>query len=157
AREGLGRFLCHIDDTHVEGEVHSNDRGEGRLIVFGQVTPFYVARSKSKIDVWIRGRVYSFERVEMSARRAGGASAGPTRTELTAPMPGTVLRVNVSAGDTFTAHQPLIILESMKMEMTLSVPHGGRITTLHCQVGQLVDMSAVLARITPKQDEDSVS
>lgn len=151
-----GAFRCHIGDTPMNVEFRSDESKNGQLIVDGRVTPFCITRSRSRVDLWVGGRVYAFEVVEPSARRTGGSRAATT-TELTAPMPGTVLRVNVSAGDPFAAHQPLIILESMKMEMTLSIPHDGRITELACRVGQLVDMGAVLARIEPKQDEDSTS
>src|SRR5262249_51378783 len=43
-------------------------------------------------------------------------------SEVTAPMPGTVLRVEVAAGDAVRARQPLVVLEAMKMETPVSSP-----------------------------------
>jgi biotin carboxyl carrier protein len=64
-------------------------------------------------------------------------------------MPGTVRKINVAPGDHFEAHQPLVVMESMKMEMSLSMPHPGTVAQLSCEVGQLVDMGAVLLRVAP--------
>ncbi|KAB2945072.1 MAG: acetyl-CoA carboxylase biotin carboxyl carrier protein subunit, partial [Phycisphaerae bacterium] len=47
--------------------------------------------------------------------------------EVKAPMPGTILKILVKPGDVVTAHQPLVVMESMKMEMTLSASGAGRV------------------------------
>lgn len=67
-------------------------------------------------------------------------------------MPGTVLQINISEGEAFEAKQSLIILESMKMEMTLSVPHGGVVEKINCKTGDLVEMGSVLATLTEAAD-----
>ena len=68
-------------------------------------------------------------------------------------MPGTILKILIDEGETFAAHEPIIIMESMKMEMSLSAPHAGRVTKIECQVDQLVDMGAVLARLEGIDDD----
>ena len=71
-------------------------------------------------------------------------------------MPGTILQIRVKLGETVTEGQPLIIMESMKMEMTLSAPAGGVVKAIHGQEKQLVAMSALLIELTPlpgKPDE----
>jgi len=63
-----------------------------------------------------------------------------------APMPGKVISVLVEAGETVTADQPLIILEAMKMEMTLKSPRDGVVAEVTAAVGQLVtDGEALIA------------
>jgi 3-methylcrotonyl-CoA carboxylase alpha subunit len=74
------------------------------------------------------------------------------RNDLTAPMPGTVLKVLVAPGQRFEAHAPLVVMESMKMEMTLSAPHAGRVGMIECRPGQLVAMGAVLMRFNEGGD-----
>jgi acetyl/propionyl-CoA carboxylase alpha subunit len=66
---------------------------------------------------------------------------------LLAPMPGSVIRVGAAVGDQVTAGQPLIWLEAMKMEHTITAPGGGVLAELNVTPGQQVDVGAVLARV----------
>ncbi|HEV7423486.1 MAG TPA: biotin carboxylase N-terminal domain-containing protein [Mycobacterium sp.] len=66
---------------------------------------------------------------------------------LLAPMPGAVIRVGAAAGDQVTAGQPLIWLEAMKMEHTITAPSSGVLVELNVAAGQQVDVGAVLARV----------
>jgi pyruvate carboxylase subunit A/propionyl-CoA carboxylase alpha chain len=66
---------------------------------------------------------------------------------LLAPMPGSVLRVGAAVGDTVTAGQPLIWLEAMKMEHTVTAPSDGVLAELNVEAGQQVEVGAVLARV----------
>jgi len=70
--------------------------------------------------------------------------AEQNRGNLTAPMPGTVIAVNVKVGDHVQENQPLIILEAMKMEHTISAPTGGVVTEILYQQGELVEDGAEL-------------
>lgn len=75
---------------------------------------------------------------------------------LVAPMPGNVIRLGADVGDTVTAGQPLIWLEAMKMEHTISAPTDGVLTQLNVHTGQQVDVGAVLARVEgPEAQGDS--
>lgn len=125
----------------------------GLLRIAGRVIPFSVLRHGGRIDVWLGGRTYSLELIDQVARRtASGPAAAAVQSKLAAPMPGTILKINVAPGDSFEAHQPLIVMESMKMEMTLSAPHAGRIKEIACKPGQLVDMGAMLVRFEEPAD-----
>jgi propionyl-CoA carboxylase alpha chain len=72
---------------------------------------------------------------------------------LLAPMPGTVVRVGASAGDPVTAGQPLVWLEAMKMEHTISAPADGVLKSFAVVVGQLVDMGAVLGELAEPEEQ----
>ncbi|MEV0613006.1 biotin carboxylase N-terminal domain-containing protein [Nonomuraea sp. NPDC050404] len=67
------------------------------------------------------------------------------------PMPGTVLVVKAQPGDRVDAGQPLVIVEAMKMEHTVTAPRDGVVSELPVQAGQPVDMDAVLAVITAEE------
>jgi propionyl-CoA carboxylase alpha chain len=70
---------------------------------------------------------------------------------LVAPMPGSVIRLGADLGDTVTAGQPLVWLEAMKMEHTITAPVDGVLIQLDVNVGQQVEVGAVLARVeTPE-------
>jgi len=61
-----------------------------------------------------------------------------------APVPGTVLRVSVKAGDTVAAGQTLLVLEAMKMETNVDSPHAGRVAAVHVAVGEAVKQNQAL-------------
>lgn len=72
---------------------------------------------------------------------AGGDGDGVVRS----PMPGTVLVVKVTAGERVGEGQPLLVVEAMKMEHTVTAPVTGTVAELPVRAGQAVDMDAVLA------------
>ena len=71
---------------------------------------------------------------------AGGAG------DVVAPMPGTVLKVNVDNGDTVASGDVILILEAMKMENEIVAPCAGTVT-LNVKAGETVDTDAVLASV----------
>ncbi len=64
---------------------------------------------------------------------------------LLAPMPGLVLRVLAEVGAVVTAGQPLLVLEAMKMEQTVSAPAHGVVAELRAKAGEQVSTGQVLA------------
>jgi propionyl-CoA carboxylase alpha chain len=71
---------------------------------------------------------------------------------LVAPMPGTVVRVDVTVGAAVTAGQPLVWLEAMKMEHAVHAPAAGTVTSLPVAVGQQVAQGAPLAVVEVPDD-----
>lgn len=64
--------------------------------------------------------------------------------EICAHITGTVWKIPVAAGDSVTAGQTLVILESMKMEMPIEAPEAGRVGRVVASEGQAVDEGDVL-------------
>jgi propionyl-CoA carboxylase alpha chain len=64
-----------------------------------------------------------------------------------APMAGKVIAVRVSVGDHVVAGQPMIVMEAMKMEQTISARESGTVTAVQVTAGQQVDTGAVLVII----------
>ena len=75
------------------------------------------------------------------------ASAAEGESAITAPMPGTVIRLEVTAGDTVRARQPLVVLEAMKMEIPVSSPFEGTVKSVHVAAGDRVAGGALLVEI----------
>jgi acetyl-CoA/propionyl-CoA carboxylase biotin carboxyl carrier protein len=67
--------------------------------------------------------------------------------DVRAPMPGQVLLVHAAAGDQVTAGDPLVVLESMKMELVLTAPVDGEVVELTVAVGDKVAVDQPLARV----------
>ena len=73
---------------------------------------------------------------------------------LVAPMPGNVIRLGADVGDAVTAGQPLIWLEAMKMEHTITAPSDGVLAELNVNTGQQVEVGAVLARVESPENAE---
>jgi pyruvate carboxylase subunit A/propionyl-CoA carboxylase alpha chain len=69
-------------------------------------------------------------------------------------MPGSVIRIGAAVGDHVTAGQPLIWLEAMKMEHTITAPSAGVLAELNVAAGQQVDVGAVLARVQDPEEKE---
>ncbi len=84
-----------------------------------------------------------------AVRPAAGAAMGDAAADgdVRAPMPGQVLLVHAAAGDTVAAGDPLVVLESMKMELVLTAPVDGRVAELTVAVGDKVAVDQPLARV----------
>ncbi len=75
---------------------------------------------------------------------------------LLAPMPGTVVRVEVAVGDPVAAGRSVLVLEAMKMQHTVSAPHAGTITALSVQPGAQVAAGEVLAVVAADGTADPI-
>jgi acetyl/propionyl-CoA carboxylase alpha subunit len=82
--------------------------------------------------------------VDVESHRHGPAHGEST---VTAPMPGTVIRVEVAPGDPVQARQPLVVLEAMKMEIPVHSPFEGTVTAIHVTTGDRVAGGALLAEL----------
>lgn len=83
-----------------------------------------------------------------AAPAAPAAAAAPVITgageTVNAPMPGTILKVNVTQGQAVTEGQVLVVLEAMKMENEIMAPKAGTITQVLVSKGSNVDTDAPL-------------
>jgi acetyl-CoA/propionyl-CoA carboxylase, biotin carboxylase, biotin carboxyl carrier protein len=96
-------------------------------------------------DTWWAGHGgYAWPvRVASAAQAAGGAADG----QLRAPMPGHVLQVAAAVGDAVKAGDPVVVLESMKMELTLTAPSDGTVAEVTVAEGDAVAVDQPLARV----------
>ena len=75
---------------------------------------------------------------------------------LLAPMPGTVVKVLAEQGSEVAAGDPVLVLEAMKMQHTVSAPGAGTVTEIHVQPGVQVAAGEVLAVVEARQVEAAV-
>ena len=76
--------------------------------------------------------------------RRHGAVEAEGRQQITAPMPGKVVRLLVKQGDLVEAGQGLLVVEAMKMQNEIRSPKSGKIERLFAKEGQPVNAGEVL-------------
>jgi biotin carboxyl carrier protein len=89
------------------------------------------------IQVWLEGS----STVQLPADQKSGTSATTLkdkRSDIRAPIPGTIVSVSVKAGDTVAYGQELCILDAMKMKNPIRSPRDGEIGEVHITLGQTV-------------------
>ena len=108
--------------------------GNGRFHVNGRVA--YAVPARDRTWVFIDGRTYVIE--------SGDSDASPrSRTTddqlaLSSPMPATVLAIRVKPGQEVAEGDLLVMLEAMKMELPIKAPRQGRVRSIDCREGELV-------------------
>ena len=113
-----------------------------------------------KYRVTVNGTAYEIELEELTgaAPAPAAATAAPAPApapaaapaggeQVTSPMPGTILSINVAAGDTVKRGQVLMVLEAMKMENELMCPCDGKIASVNTSKGASVESGTLLCVI----------
>lgn len=141
-----GGFDLEVDGRCVSATLRSAGGGAHEVVVDGRREPIWIASQGDVLFLHWRGRSYrvdainSLERATREAERAAGGEA------VTAPMPGVVVEVFVEPGDRVQRGQPLLTIESMKLQTALDAPHDAEVTEIGFAAGQSFDKGAVLVR-----------
>ena len=120
------------------------DDGLVEVTLDGVARRYAIATDPADGRLWI-GR--DGQQLELAPARAGGADLSAAGDSLAAPMPGTILLVHVRDGDTVRAGDVLVVMESMKMELSVSAPHDGVVSGLTVAPGDKVGLRAVLLEV----------
>ncbi len=98
------------------------------------------------IHLHINGRACQVDRVDPT--RAGAVAVGEASGSAIAPMPGVVVNWLMQPGGLVTAGEALLVIESMKLQMTIEAPQSGVLAELPYAEGQTFQRGAVLARVS---------
>ncbi len=119
--------------------------GNGRFRVANRLA--YAVADRNRTWVFIDGRTYVIEADE------GNATARVRVTDdqlaLSPPMPATVVAINVVPGQDVAEGDVLIMLEAMKMELPIKAPRAGRVKSIGCREGELVQPGVPLIEFEP--------
>jgi pyruvate carboxylase subunit B len=125
-----------------------------RLVKIGDRVHRIVVRRKEgrgQYTMWVDGHRFEVEALDERARAIRditAATAKPTGpAPIVAPMPGLVVRVNVSVGDVIAAGHGAIVMEAMKMENELRSTAAGKVKAVNVSVGTPVEKGVVLVEL----------
>lgn len=145
-----------LGDTEYEVEL-SRVRDRYQLHVDGKVIavrpdelPALVATRGDDVFVHLDGETWHLHYehpLERLAHQAHGAAEDSVR----APMPGSLVIVHAKPGQKVAKGEALLVMESMKMETTLTSARDGVVAQVHYAPGQTFDRDAVLLSLEPEQ------
>ncbi|MBD3289585.1 biotin/lipoyl-binding protein [candidate division KSB1 bacterium] len=119
------------------------------LDIDGKTTKVYFARSDGKIYVFING--YQYELLDIVRESQTTVSKDHAHmegeAEISAPMPGKILKIFVKEGDEIKVKQKLLIVEAMKMENSITAPIDGTVKRINFKEGDLVDTGQPIIEI----------
>lgn len=121
------------------------DGGRFLFALNGALERAYAVRHKNDLFIHIRGCSYRLRVTDPDAAR--GEVAGGTDLSVTAPMPGTIVKLLVAAGVSVTRGQPLAIVESMKMENEVRAPADAVVARLLVTPGEQVGFGQQLVEL----------
>ena len=117
--------------------------GNGRFRVGARLA--YAVQDRRSTWVFIDGRAYVIEPESRDA--ADRRHATDEQVALSAPMPATVVAIDVTPGQEVAAGDLLVMLEAMKMELPIRAPRAGRVKALACREGELVQPGVPLVEM----------
>ncbi|MBD50918.1 MAG: hypothetical protein CMB08_03220 [Euryarchaeota archaeon] len=102
----------------------------------------HVVKVKDSYWIHLDGRIHV-----VNLHEIGYSNQKQSEGSLVAPMPGTIIEILVKKGQRVRKGQSLMVMEAMKMEHKIQSPKDGEVLSISNEVGQKVDMGAVLIEI----------
>ena len=149
-----GHISGTLDGHVLEADAIEISPGIYSILVAGQSFEARVEPGKLGLRIHINGEEFPAPLNPMDLRRWPGRShyagdaAGPQ--EISAPMPGKVVRLLVQPGELLAENQGLLVIEAMKMQNEVRSPIPSRIAKLLVQEGQTVNSGDILAILAPE-------
>lgn len=138
------------------------DRTTYQAVVDGRRIPVHVVDDGGGCRLFADGCAFTFDidvdadhadaaeaDVDAAAARPPGGEPREPGPALAAPMPATVVATPAERGQTVRAGDVLVVLEAMKMELTIRAPRDGVVDALHCRRGDLVQPGVPLVTMRP--------
>ena len=138
-----------IDSRIITAELHWQSPHNAELTIDGKNRQVYVAQDDQQLFIHLDGKTWWLECLdEFSDAASEGGSASGT---VIAPMPGVVVELNASVGQSVTEGDNLLLIESMKLQMAIRATATGTVETIHINgTGDSFEKGSVLVEITPE-------
>jgi 3-methylcrotonyl-CoA carboxylase alpha subunit len=150
ARHQAGAWLLQFDDRAILAEGERRPDAALSMLLDGVRRQITLLEHGAETAVFLDGEDWRLTEIDPLAARAG---EDPTAGRLTAPMPGRVTQLMVEPGVSVRRGQPLIVIEAMKMEHTVTAPADGVVEAVRFAPGDLVEEGAELIALAPEHQE----
>jgi biotin carboxyl carrier protein len=143
----MSHYTLKINDRQYTAEVKEINAEQARIVVDD---------TEYTVDLLELGRRPAAEPLRattpmatpVAIGKARPSTAAPTHAgTITAPLPGLILQLKVSEGDTVNAGQCVMVMEAMKMENQITAPHNGSVKKVFVGEGDSVGEGDALVEI----------
>ena len=142
-------YLLYVGDGVLPINLHGENDDFSILTVSGKREAIMLAVHGDDVHIHMDGETYLLKYCNPLDRLAA-KSHGAADDFIRAPMPGSIVSLNVAVGDAVDAGQTLLVMESMKMETTILAPRDGIVAVVNFEKGQTFDRNAVLLTFEEK-------
>ena len=140
------RFECRIDGRTIDADVAEISTGIYSILIGGRSLEVHVEAHRQALRITTGGSEFVAGVIDPRRYRKGASSVlAEGRQQVTAPMPGKVVRVLVKAGEAVKAGQGILVVEAMKMQNEVKSPKAGTIEKLLVAEGQPINAGDALA------------
>ena len=143
--------VISMDGEQLSVDTRWISEDELSIIIDGKSYVAVIGRSGNVRTVEINGESYRFEKVEEGDDRVRGGQDSAYE-ELSSPMPGKVIKVNIKKGDEVKKGTSLIIVEAMKMENEIRASRDSVVEKIMVKEGDLVEAGATLVDLKPLEE-----
>jgi 3-methylcrotonyl-CoA carboxylase alpha subunit len=141
-----GAMLVGVGDRRIRVNLLRQCGNHYTAVVDGRHEGVRLQQRDQEIFVSWHGRTYTTAAIPYLSYVNASAQ---TSAELRAPMTGSVLKVNVAAGDVVKAGDVVIVMESMKMELRIASEIDGVVASVRCKAGKTVGRNSIVAIVEP--------
>ena len=142
-------IVLNIDGRETNVRLNWHDRFGGEIVVDQVPHIFYAAQDDDRLFIHVDGKVWELSAIDDFG---GDLNAGAAASSLLAPMPGVVVEVMTAIGEPVCKGDPLVIIESMKMQMEVNASVDGVIAAINYDAGDNFDKGALLVEFEQESD-----
>jgi biotin carboxyl carrier protein len=148
--EASGRPLWTLDGERLEADAVKVSGGIYSILINGKSFEVRLEAWGAELRAITGGQEFTVVIQDERKWRPdrGGSVEAEGRQQVLAPMPGKIVRVLVSAGDSVRAGQGLLVVEAMKMQNEIRAPKSGTIDRVRVVEGQTVNAGEVVAIVS---------
>jgi pyruvate carboxylase subunit B len=145
--QSAGLVKAVVDGTSYEATLIMPEQNVYMLLIGDRVFELIVERNKPEGEFTVRfaGETLQARIIDRKHQRRGSKASVAGAQSIMAPMPGRVIQVLKSPGDSVTAGESLMVVEAMKMQNEIGAPKTGKVVEIKVRPGQTVTAGEILA------------